>query len=129
MKEKLFGKDSVLGELIIGILFYGILVQIAGLIFFEEKLLYAIGLWIGVAGAIAMACHMEYSIEQIVNMEEGKAPGKLRTHAILRYFAAVLIVMAVFFLKIGNPLTCFAGIMGLKVGAYMQPLTHKILRR
>lgn len=129
MRERLFGKDSVLGELIIGILVFGILVQIIGLIFFSEKISYAIGLWIGVVLAVATAIHMAYTMEQVVDAGEGKASAKLRTYAMLRYLAIVLVIMAVYFFKIGNPLSCFAGIMGLKVGAYLQPLTHKILRR
>ena len=129
MKDKLFGKDSVLGEMIIGILFFGVLVQITGLIFFREKVSYAIGLWIGVVIAIATAVHMAYTMEKVVDAGEGKASAKLRTYAVLRYLVIILAVLAVYYFKIGNPLSCFAGIMGLKIGAYMQPLTHKILRR
>ncbi len=129
MKDKLFGKDSVLGEMLIGILFFGILVQIVGLLFFQEKLSYTTGLWIGVVVAVATAIHMAYTMDKVVDAGEGKASAKLRMYAMLRYLVIVLAVMAVYYFKIGNPLTCFAGIMGLKIGAYLQPLTHKILRR
>ncbi|MDO5573310.1 MAG: hypothetical protein Q4G60_04940 [bacterium] len=129
MRGSLFGKDSVLGEMLIGILFFGILVQIVGLIFFQEKVFYAIGLWIGVVVAMATAIHMAYTMDKVVDAGEGKASAKLRMYAMLRYLVIVLAVMAVYYFKIGNPLTCFAGIMGLKIGAYLQPLTHKILRR
>ncbi len=129
MKDKLFGKDSVLGELILGIIAFGILVQVIGLIFFHEKVLYATGLWIGTATAIVMAVHMAYTLGIVLCLGEEKAPGKQRYYAMIRYLLAVLAVLAVFYFKIGNPLTCIAGIMGLKAGAYLQPLTHKLLRR
>ena len=129
MKDRLFGKDSVLGEMLIGILFFGTFVQIVGLIFFQEKVFYAIGLWIGVAIAVAATIHMAYTMDKVVEAGESKAPAKLRSYAMLRYLVIVMIVMAVYYFQIGNPLTCFAGIMGIKIGAYLQPLTHKILRR
>ena len=129
MKEKLFGKDSVLGELLLGILAFGVIVQIVGFAFLHAGLFYTLGLWIGVVTAVGMALHMAYTIEIVVEMDEDKASGKLRSSAVIRYLIAVVVVMAVYFFKIGNPLCCIAGIMGLKIGAYLQPLTHKILRR
>ena len=43
----------------------------------------------------------------------------------------VLIVVVVFFVmmkfELGNLYTAFIGVFGLKVAAYMQPLTHKLI--
>ena len=50
--------NDVLPELILEIFLYGLLVQLTGVWFVENKLLYSTGLWIGIAAAMGMAIHM-----------------------------------------------------------------------
>ena len=47
----------------------------------------------------------------------------------IRYGAVVIGFIALTYLDIVNFLTLFAGIMGLKVSAYLQPLTHEIFQK
>lgn len=44
--------NDVLPELILEIFLYGLLVQLTGVWFVENKLLYSTGLWIGIAAAM-----------------------------------------------------------------------------
>ena len=59
MKRKI---DQTLLELWLGILAYGVVLEIA-LLFFSRNLSYSIGLWIGVFLAVAGAFHMWWSLE------------------------------------------------------------------
>ena len=47
----------------------------------------------------------------------------------IRYGVIVVAFGVLCLLEIGSPLAAFAGIMGLKAGAYLQPFTHKILTK
>ncbi len=126
MKEKLFGGNQTLFEIIVGILFFALVVQVAGFFLSKDLIDYAIGLWIGAATAIALAFHMAHTIEKEIECADGKSANHTK-YVIIRFVAVVVLVIILFWLKIGNPFTCFAGVMGLKIGAYLQPLTHKIV--
>lgn len=128
MKEKLFGVGSVLGEMIIGIIFFALIVQVVGLFLPTDIVFYSIGLWIGAIAAIGMAFYMAYTIEREVEQGAGNSKSHV-VHVLIRYLLTVILIFILFWLKIGNPFSCFTGVMGLKIGAYLQPLTHKLLRR
>jgi len=56
-------KNNILIELLAGIISLGILIQIGMLIFAENYLYNAIGLWTGIGIACFMAIHLKRSIE------------------------------------------------------------------
>ncbi len=126
MKKK---KDSTLSEMIIGMICWGIIIQILLLVFFENILYNAIGLWCGVVISIAMAVHMRESIEEALNYTEKYAKKKMQADSAKRMTLAAIAMGVVFYLKIGNPLTVLAGIFALKVSAYAQPLMHKMIQK
>ena len=126
MKDKLKKISETLKELLIGILFYGILVEIIGICFIEDKVYFSIGLWFGILLAMAAAVHMWWSLDRALDM--GDAAGKYSlSQNMIRYGVIVVAFGALCVIDIGNPIAAFAGIMGLKAGAYLQPFTHKIM--
>lgn len=129
MLKKLRQLSDVLPDMLFGIFLYGILCQIIGLFFVEEKLFYSIGLWIGIILAMAMAIHMAWSLGIALSLGEDGAIKMMQKHNLLRYGVVVLILGLLMVLRLGNPLSAFLGIMGLKVAAYLQPFTHKLFRR
>ena len=120
--------SSVLKELLLGIIILGVVIQIIGLIFVKDRGLFALGLWIGVVCSMAMAVHMEWALVTGMDMGDG-ARGHIVKHSVIRY-AVVLIIFGLlaYFLKYAL-VPCFLGIMTLKVAAYLQPFTHKIISR
>lgn len=117
--------NRTLFELEIGILIFGILCQV--FVFFpKDKLGYSIGLWIGIMTAALAAFHMWYTLDKGLNFDEKSAIGYLGRQNVIRYIVIVAIMIAVATSGIGNPLSAFLGIMGLKAAAYMQPVTKKI---
>ena len=129
MREKIAGVNKTLLELIAGILIYGLLCQIIGLVFVEEKDAYSSGLWIGIVTAVAAALHMWHSLDVSLDYDENTASKKMQTQSIIRYVVIVLVMGLTMINGLTNPLAAFLGIMGLKVAAYLQPFTHKLLFR
>ena len=111
-------------ELWVGIWIIGILAQ-AAVFFVNDKVIYSLCLWIGVLAAMASSYHMWWSLDRALE-DEGRATKLINIHFVIRYLclAAVLGIVGIFFA--GYVLATFVGITGIKLAAYMQPVTRKI---
>lgn len=116
-------------EMIAGIVLFGIVCELAGVYFVDSKIYYSLGLWYGILIAVLMSWHMWRSIGRGLLMGEGGAPKYITTANMIRYLAVALFYIAICLLDFGSPIAAFVGIMGLKVTAYLQPLTHKCFKR
>ncbi len=121
--------NATLRELALGAAVYCLIWEAALLIFAQRKLYVSIGLLCGFIICLVLAVSMASSIDVAVNLDEKGAKAYLQRKAALRYLIACasIILLAVF--DLGSPLTCFAGLMGLKIGAYIQPFTHRFIER
>lgn len=128
MRTRLRKINTALPGLLIGIILFGILCQV--LIFFvvEDKTGYSIGLWVGVLTAIFMAFHMAVTLNTAVERDVKGAQASATRQNIIRYLIVVVILGILMLTKVGNPLAAFAGVMGLKVSAYLQPLFVRLSR-
>lgn len=122
-------KSKVLLELLVGIVFFGAMVQMIGLFLKGNKLFFSIGLWSGIIVAIFMAIHMYVSISSALEFQDKDAIAKVRNHSVIRYVVVAIVLFFLYFSKLGNPLSYVAGVMGLKVAAYMQPIIHRIINK
>ena len=129
MKNRLKEINAALPGLLLGIILFGVLCQITGLFFVSDKEGYSIGIWIGVLTAVFMAFHMAISLNLAVERDVKGAQAVATRQNIIRYLIVVIILGILMITKIGNPLAAFAGIMGLKVSAYVQPLFAKLSRK
>lgn len=126
MKENIKKISETLKELLIGILFYGILVEVIGICFMKDKMYFSIGLWIGIILAMVAAVHMWWGLN--IGLDLGDSASKyVLSQNMIRYGVIVVAFGALCIMDLGNPIAAFAGIMGLKAGAYLQPFTHKII--
>ena len=120
--------NQALPGLLLGIVFYGLALWLVGIWFVGDRIQYTVGLWIGVALAAGMAVNMAIVILDTVEaMEEKRSSRKPLLYAVVRYVVLVAAFLAVWYLKIGNVIAMFAGVMGLKIAAYLQPFTHKFI--
>ena len=117
--------NQALPGLVLGILAYGLLVELIGVWFVDDKIRYTTGLLIGVGCAVGMAIHIAMIIEESVRIGQGHEK-YLSFKSVMRYLVlcAVMILMALF--NLGNIFTAIIGVLGLKVSAYAQPLLNKI---
>ena len=115
--------NDALPELVLGIIVYGIVVELAGVWFVTDKLRYTTGLVIGIALAVGMAVNMA-----IVLRDGGEhAQAKIIAKSILRYVIVVIVFFVMMKFNLGNLFTAFIGVLGLKISAYLQPFTHKFV--
>ncbi len=122
--------NPTLVELWTGSVLFAVLALLAGIWFVENKLAYGLGLLVGVLTAMYLAWHMARSIEKMIDKAEQGFDGGagMRISSLLRYGLVVLILIATAFVsEYVNPISVFIGILGLKVAAYLQPFTHKIV--
>ena len=68
MKENIKKISETLKELLIGIVFYGILVEVIGICFFKDKMYFTIGLWFGIVLALASAIHMWWGLDKAMDL-------------------------------------------------------------
>ena len=126
MRTRLRKINTALPGLLFGIILFGVLCQIAGLFFAGDKADYSIGLWIGVLTAIFMAFHMAVTLNATVERDVKGAQAAATRQNIIRYLVVVIILGILMLTRIGNPLAAFAGVMGLKISAYLQPLFARL---
>ena len=122
--------NEALPGLVLGIIIYGILLQITGIWLVNDKLRYSTGLWIGIGCALFMSIHMAISIEDAVciGTEDG-AKKKTIASAMFRYVIVLLVLVAMCYFNLGMILPAFFGVLGLKISAYVQPLFYRLRDR
>ena len=120
--------NDVLPELVLGIVIYGIIVELAGVWFVADKLRYSTGLLIGISLAIGMAVNIAIVIRDAVEIygEDG-ARNRVIIKSVLRYLIVVVVFFVMMKFRLGNLFTAFIGVLGLKISAYLQPFTHKVI--
>lgn len=116
-------------DLACGIVFAGIVFQLTIVWLVEEKLAYSLGLWVGVGTAVFYAWHMWSVLNKALDLPAEAAQKMIRLKALLRYGIVVLIMFVCCEIPMLNPLATFLGIMTLKVAAYIQPFTHKVINK
>lgn len=122
--------NPALPGLVMGILIYGLLVQIIGVWFVEDKIGYSIGLWYGIAIGIGMAINLATVIYDAVTFDgEGNANKRVAAKSMLRYIVVAILFGILGYFEFGNLFTAFLGVMGLKFSAYAQPLLNKLVNK
>lgn len=121
--------NRALPGMIMGILLYGIVIELAGVWFVSDKLRYTTGLWIGIITAVGMAVHMAVILFDSMDLSENGAKSKVTLWYMLRYLVVVIIFFVTAYFKLGNLVMLFIGVTGLKAGAYLQPFTDKVISK
>ena len=122
MKKKI---DPTLFDLCLGIFLYGVVFQLA-LLVFSRKAAYSLGLWIGVLLAIACSVHMWWSIDRGMEQAAKQAARTVGTNNLLRYLVLVIVMFVLVYTNFANPIFAFLGYMGMKISAYLNPWLSKI---
>lgn len=122
--------NPVLPELILELVLYGLVIQFTGVWFVEDRLRYSTGLWFGIVVAGLMAVNMAVVILDTVELASEKgASRKSALFSAIRYIGVVVAFAVTGIFDLGNLITMFIGVMGLKVAAYLQPFTHKFITK
>ena len=116
--------------LVAGIIIYGLIIQLAGVWFVEDKIGYTIGLWYGVAIAVGMGINLAMVIYDAVTFDgEDNANKRVVAKSLLRYIVVAVLFFILGYFEFGNLFTAILGVFGLKISAYMQPLLNKLVNK
>lgn len=117
----------------IGLIFWGCICQIVGSIIIVftsgSQGMYAKSLWFGILLAMAGAVHMYRTLDRALDCSEKDANKMIFRGYLFRYTLVAFVLVLVAKTQVMNPLIVFLAYMGLKVTAFLQPLTHKICNR
>ena len=119
---------QTLYELLAGVVLC-FLLFLLGNIFVSNRLAYTLGLLLGNTSAGVMSVHMYRSLEQAMLYDEKTAAKKVQKGTVLRYVIllaglAAALLLPEYISIIGVAL----GVLSLKFSAYLQPLTHKVIK-
>ena len=104
--------NEALPGLLLGIAIYGLIVEFAGVWFVSDKL--------------RMGIHLAMVIEEAVRMGD-TGTKRLSFKSVLRYLVVVFVFFIMMYFHLGNLVSAFIGVLGLKVSAYVQPFMHKMI--
>lgn len=129
MAERLRKINRTLLEMQIGLLFWGLVCRIAGVFLAENQGYYAKSLWFGILFAMISTVHMYRQLDRALDYGEKNARKMIFAGYLIRYVLFVVILFIIMTTKVMNPLIVFLAYMGMKVTAFLQPITHKLCNK
>lgn len=121
-------EKSVITDLVIGMIIYGLIVEGVVLIVSETIIFHSIGIWIGVAIGIGMIVHMKRSIEDAIDIGEENASKHMVKKSVMRNTIVLLVFLALGYTQVGSIFTALLGVLSLKISVYLQPYIYKVRR-
>lgn len=122
--------NETLKDLIIGIVLFMLIVCIIGALVSNNKLSFILGDILGSFIAVLIAIHMNATIAKALHMNEEGAAKYTKKMSILRLIImSCAVVVALTLPEVFNLIGTLLGILGLKVSAYLQPLTNRYITK
>lgn len=123
--------NSVLKELILGIILFGVGVTLVGIWWMDNKKGFLLGLVTGIVLSIWKALHIQSTLNRVLDYEEKTAQTKMALSYVVRTLAVMIVLGLFVSWDVGTMpiLMCFAGLFGLKAGAMLQPHIHKYMNK
>ncbi len=122
-------KSGTLAELICGIALVGVIAEAVCVIAFKDDLYNTVGLLSGIAVACFWAIHLKRSIEDSLELDPDGARKHARKGYVFRIIITALLLGAVIYFHLGNPILIIVGIISLKISVYINPAIHKVFSR
>ncbi|NLL93335.1 MAG: hypothetical protein GX225_04200 [Clostridiales bacterium] len=126
MKNRIWTRNPMLVDLIIGNLFFLLIGEIIIFLVFKGRIHVMLGFFVGVLASIAMVIHMAVCIDDSVRMDEHTALKHIRKTYFIRVIILVVAFVFVWIFGIGDPYAMVVGVLVLKLSAYIQPITHRL---
>lgn len=122
---------NLIVEVSVGIVLFTVMAMLAAFFLYPDRTVYA-GLFLGMILALVMFLSMALVLEKSMKTGDPKTVQKRSVISVaIRYFLLVMILITVtyWFSNWFHPVAVVIGVLGLKVGAYLQPVLHKIAVR
>lgn len=114
-------------EVVLGIVIVGVILGVITL-FTERKVYNLLGSIYGSGIAIVLSVHMWITVNRAFELIADDVSRYITKNYVMRMCIAAFLMLVIIYLNFGNYLFAMAGIFSLKVSAYLQPLTHKLLK-
>ena len=122
--------NDALPGLVLGIFIYGAAAELIGVWFAADKLRFTSGLVIGIVLAAGMAINIAVVLQDAVDIYgESRARTKIIAKSLMRYAVVVAVFFVMMKFNLGNLISAFIGVLGLKVSAYLQPFAHRFISK
>ncbi len=131
--KRFFGKlNPMLLDLAAGCIIYGffgeVLILAFGIPFYEGALWKVVlGFFIGIVSAVVMIVHMYYGVVESLSLGETGALKHTRKMYLFRVLGILVILALIYFTGFCDAIAFVAGLVSLKVAAYLQPITHRFI--
>ena len=121
----------LLAEMSAGIIFYNVILVILAVLLLPQVsypvVQVIMGLVVGAAGAICMLIHMAVMTERVLDSGSESYANKFTVaQSMLRKLVFVAVLLICWKVLKIDLLAAVIGAMGMKAGAYLQPLVHRI---
>lgn len=118
-------------EMSVGVILYNVVLGAAALLFLNNASYPVMpvlkGLCVGAAAAIMMLIHMAETTERALSSGDPEYAKKATiAQSLIRRLVFLAAVVLCWYVLKADPLAVVIGAMGLKAGAYLQPLLHRI---
>ncbi len=121
--------NRTLLEMQTGLVLWGLICQVVGAFLVGDHMVYAASLWFGILFAAVSTVHMYRTLDRALDFGEDDARKLIFRGYLFRYVLFVVILFIIMMTGAMNPLVVFLAYMGLKVAAYIQPITHKFYNK
>lgn len=121
--------NETLLDLVFGVIIYGIMLEVIGLLVVENPLSYSLGLFLGCGVAIFLSVHMYVTLDEALDMDEKSATRYITKQGIFR--AVVMLVAAAIGMVVPfiSFIAVIIGILGLKIAAYLHGVTNQYITK
>lgn len=126
--KKIWNKTKIDGTVLslwVGMVLFGILAEIIGLILVQEKLAFSIGLWLGILLQFGIIWLMQKDCERAVELEAEQAEKYIRNRSFLRSVFWFLVMAAAININVISCIGVFFGLFALKVAALLSPVVFR----
>ena len=123
IKERILNNVTLM-EMWMGTVLFGILCQVSVVWFVKDKTGYSIGLWLGIIASLLTTLHLSITLDKALDLGESGAKKYMVIQNLVRYFVLIIFLVLLMITDFANLLAAFLGLMGVKAGAYMQPILH-----
>ncbi|MDE6874698.1 MAG: ATP synthase subunit I [Lachnospiraceae bacterium] len=117
-------------DMAVGLAFLGLVFAAVGCIFSgKDWYRWVLGVLLGTVAAGLMLRHLYAAVDRALDMDEEHATKYMKKSATLRILmAGAALSLGAFFPGVFHVFGVFMGVLCLKFAAYLQPLTHKVLK-
>lgn len=122
-------ENKTLHEMYIGILASNLLLAIVALIVSSNKVMALLGVLEGLLIAAFYITHMAVSIDDALCLDQKGAMAQMRKHMLIRYVIVCIALGLICYFYLGDPIFCVISCLTVKLGAYLQPIIHRIINR